>query len=890
MGIGGSSRDLVIKVTLDSSGAVLGLQNLDQTLDATKSSAEQGEQSFNGLSGVFDDLVGSLGGLTGALAVAGAAATATVAAIQRGDEVGDVAQSFQSLTEAAGSMADVFLNELNEATGQTIDNFTLQKQAIEAVRTGAKPDEFVELTRAARALAEQTGGDTLSELQQLSQAFETGNVRALQNKLGIIDVKAAEEELARQLGVSIDQLTKEQEVQAARNAIIDASKQKTAELGDITNSAADNLATMSKHLQDAADKLALTIANSKELNLVIAALAKLIASIPFDKIINGLAATTDAAISLIPWIDQINVVLKLLADTSDDTEKKTSILTEGIKKAGDIFDNAQDSLKGWWEQLKKAAAELKKTGAAAGAAGTATGASARAAEEAKRKAEELNKKLEAQQKLFDRLTSADGVLEYRRKLEELASAYAENKVNLDEYNKSLTALRQAWIDGKGDAERFNDLAIDAQGEALEHLRTQLDDAKDDIANQSGEGGFLADLFGLDADTGQALGDALGDVVQTGFDVLNTLIQGGEIDTAQLISSLTTSIGQGIGSLFGAGELGGQIGSLVGTLINSIADAFGGDSAGTKARKAADKFFADAFDANRLSVLINGQLVQIADLVFGGNSPFAGAVNFGIAESGFFNVFNQLPQAAQNAFNGVGLAFAAFLGDIENLAGTLGAVFVNNIGGSLNNLQQLILATGVSVEDLEKALIDAALNGEISFVQAQGALDQLRQVMQQGIPDAVGAVVQAFQNLRNAGVTGGRFAVDALKDIAAEARELGLHTIPDVLSYLVSTGQQSAESVQILQNALAAFGITTLEQLQNLSNETAIAILANLQANNFPFEETQSQIDALREQLASIPQNIQRNLIFNVRVNGSQEDIDFVRHAQVTIPGQGPGPA
>lgn len=890
MGVSGSSRDLTIKVTLDASGAVVGLQSLDNKLESTRKTAESSEQSFTSLSDSFKSLVGSVGGLTGALATATVAATATIAAIQRGDQVGDVAQSFQSLTEAAGGMADVFLNQLNEATGQTIDNFTLQKAAIEAVRTGAKPDEFVELTRAARALAEQTGGDTLNELQQLSQAFETGNVRALQNKLGIIDVKAAEEDLARQLGVSVDALTKEQEVQAARNAILDASKEKTAELGTITNSAADNLSKMSKSLQDAADKLALAISNSKELNLVISALANLIASIPFDKIINGLAATTEAAISLIPYIDQINVVLKLLADTSDDTEKKTSILGDTVKKAGDFFNNAQDSIKGWWEQLKKAAAELKKTGTEAGKAGTATGAQARAAEDAKRKAEELNKKLEAQQKLFDRLTSADGVLEYRRKLEELATAYAENKVNLDEYNKSLAALRQSWIDGQGDAQRFNQLAIDAQGEAIDHLRTQVDDAKAEIASQSGQGGFLADLFGLDDDTGQALGDALGDVVQTGFDVLNTLIQGGDIDTAQLISSLTTSIGQGIGSLFGAGELGGQIGSLVGTLINSIADAFGGDSAGTKARKAADKFFADAFDANRLSVLINGQLVQIADLVFGGNSPFAGAVNFGIAESGFFNVFNQLPQAAQNAFNGVGLAFAAFLGDVQNLAGTLGAVFVNNIGGSLNNLQQLILATGVSVEDLEKALIDAALNGEISFVQAQGALDQLHLVLQQGIPDAVGAVVQAFQNLKEAGERGGRFAVDALKDIAAEARELGLTTIPQVLQHLLTTGQQSAESVQALQNALAAFGITTLEQLQNLSNETAIAILANLQANNFPFEETQSQIDALREQLASIPQNIQRNLIFNVRINATEDQMDLLRRAQIVVPGQGPGPA
>ena len=204
--------------------------------------------------------------------------------------------------------------------------------------------------------------------------------------------------------------------------------------------------------------------------------------------------------------------------------------------------------------------------------------------------------------------------------------------------------------------------------------------------------------------------------------------------------------------------------ILGNIVESI---FGGEDAGTTARKAADKFFADAFDANRLQVIIDGQLKEISDLVFKGDSLFGGEVDF--TDGTFSNFLASLPGEAQAAFNGVGLAFEDLLGIGQDVGGQLAAVFANNVGGSLNNLQLLVQSTGKSFEELRGFVVEAFLDGKISALEAQTALNGLAQVAQKGIPDAIGATVQAFDNLKAAGVKGGRALIDALQDIGFEAK-------------------------------------------------------------------------------------------------------------------------
>jgi hypothetical protein len=160
-------------------------------------------------------------------------------------------------------------------------------------------------------------------------------------------------------------------------------------------------------------------------------------------------------------------------------------------------------------------------------------------------------------------------------------------------------------------------------------------------------------------------------------------------------------------------------------------------------------------------------------------------------------------------------------------------------------------------------------------------------MKEGIPDGLGLVNEAFDNLKAAGERGGRAAVDALKDLGAEAEELQLQTLPQLFQALEASGRFTADEIGKLQSALATYGIDTLEELKGLSAETAIAILANLQANNFPFAETQEEIDALKTGLDEIPQTTRRNIIFDVKLNMTNSDRDILNRSDIELPG-GPG--
>jgi hypothetical protein len=145
---------------------------------------------------------------------------------------------------------------------------------------------------------------------------------------------------------------------------------------------------------------------------------------------------------------------------------------------------------------------------------------------------------------------------------------------------------------------------------------------------------------------------------------------------------------------------------------------------------------------------------------------------------------------------------------------------------------LIEATGQSFDTLRESIVETFLDGELTITQAAEALLGLQQLAEGGIPGAIGDVTQAFNNLQAAlqdGAKGGRYAVDAIRDIAVEARELGINDLPQLANALVNTFGFSAEVVAQFFQALQVAGVQTLEQLAEASAETAIAIGANFQA-------------------------------------------------------------
>ena len=226
------------------------------------------------------------------------------------------------------------------------------------------------------------------------------------------------------------------------------------------------------------------------------------------------------------------------------------------------------------------------------------------------------------------------------------------------------------------------------------------------------------------------------------------------------------------------------------------------------------------------------------------------------------------------FIGVGRAFADILQEIEIAGEQVGAILANNVGGSLNNLQLLLQATGVSLEQLKGAINEAFLAGTISaeeFLQSQRGIEN---VFKQGIPDGVGLVNQAFKNLVEGGIASGRIALDALGDLAVEAIEKGLPSLEALQESLIAAGFD-VDDVTNLFDELGKQGIKSLEDLKNIGLDQTAAVIAGLEDLGFAFVDPIEKAEDLKETLDSIIDK-SVDITFNFRSNfdaNTQEAID-----------------
>lgn len=430
-------------------------------------------------------------------------------------------------------------------------------------------------------------------------------------------------------------------------------------------------------------------------------------------------------------------------------------------------------------------------------------------------------------------TTSSGTSESVKILGKSADSTSESSsklsTNLQKTNSQLSKLSKEAKDAAASLQTIKTPAtLGGDDPAIDDLfKPQSFDLGSQIADE-----LKVQFDGIADETASVIGDSLITAFQTGLDLLATAISGGQIDTGQLVSNLSSTVGTIIGASFGgpAGAQIGQIaGSFVGTVVNGLIEHFNSDTPGTTARKAADKFFADVFDANRLAIVVGDQLKQVTDLVFKGDTPFGGNADF--ASGGFDDFLTTLPANVQAGLKGVGAAFEELLGIGEDVAGQLAAVIANNIGGELNNLQLLVEATGKSFDELHNAVVEAFLDGKLSIEEAQIALEGLQQVSEAGIPGAIGDIAQAFRNLQASAATGkgSRALVDAIRDIGIEAQEVGVRDLPTLANRLINVFGFSAQQVSQFFEAMKASGINSIQELANASTEVAIATAANFQA-------------------------------------------------------------
>ncbi len=374
---------------------------------------------------------------------------------------------------------------------------------------------------------------------------------------------------------------------------------------------------------------------------------------------------------------------------------------------------------------------------------------------------------------------------------------------------------------------------------------------------------LPTFFGQEFEGGafsQALASGIENAVLDGLSQAAAAISSGtDISVQQLSSSIGAAIGTAVGASFGpaGAAAGGIIGGVLGQLIGQVVEKFNEDTSGTKARKSVDKFFADVFSADRLTVIVGNELERIKDFVVNGkagggiNGLIGGAAaattgfvtgglssalgsQFGrggpdsFADGTFDDALAAQQAQVQSFFAAVGTGFESLLGVSEEISGQVGAILFNNIGGNLVNLQAVIQATGKTFEEFGDAMFTAFFNGQIGLQQLQDGLVKLNELFQIGIPGQIGAIDVAVQNLQVSlqDDKGSRIIFNSLKSIGQEAIEAGKNLGQAAVSIASGLGL-GAEKVALFLEAMKLAGIKSVQDLVEASNAQLAALGANI---------------------------------------------------------------
>lgn len=811
MALGNGNVEL--KVTLDAQGVVTGIQSIAKAENDLKQTTEQTSQGFTTFQSTLITLNQALDLGARAFGFLKSAGGAALEAISKGSDIDDVASAFDKLTKKAGGLADVFLNDLRTATAGTIDDFHLQQQAIEAVRAGAKPDEFVELAKAARVLADESGTNLTDELGQLSQAMETGRAGMLKMKLGTIDTQKAENELASQLGITRDLLSKEGQVLAARNAIMEAAKAKAQDFNAITIDSGDVINQLKTSISNASDKMYVAIGTNDDLKRSLLGIRDAINQINWKSVVDGLTSVINFSSHSAQGIAKIPAFFEALYGALMDKGMQRDIAA-GTKTLDDAIDLAV---------LKMAQAEVDFDTHSTGI-------------------KDSIKSIGEEAAVTFGPANNEGIATFLQLTRSTSDALVD-QVALKQ--------KQADIDEKIAAQRKQDIDdLKREAEIYARINEEIAQQQQQLGTQIGDAlaGSVSAAFsgGNHNDISKGIKDSLAPLSKAGGAMV-----GGEVGFA-----IGGPIGAGIGAAIGA-----PISEAIdGAIIDGIFGAFNSTNAQTEARKGVDKFFSEVFKDNPLQAIMGQQLSTITDLNFGGAHGFD--------NGGFGKIFDSIEPAAREAFRGVGVAMNELLGTGEDIGSQLGHVFAENLGGDLNNLQLLVQATGKTFEEMKNSVVEAFLDGKLSALEAQTAINGVREVMEVGIPGAVGATTQAFDNLIKSTAKGGRATVDAIGDIAAEAEEKG---VPSLAALQVELeGAFDKEKVDAFFKSVAEFGITTIDQLKNSTVETRLALAATLEGQGSFFDVAQAKVDDIVNKLNSIPDHFESDYTINVKLNGTSE--------------------
>jgi len=198
------------------------------------------------------------------VAALGAVTIAVIALGNRGSDVNDVRATLEHFVGTA-EKAEATMEALRQGTKNTVDNFTLAKEAAHLLSAGVKltTEEFGTLGQAAFVLQNRGLGPTKEQLGLISDALVTGRTRALAMSLGVIDNTNAMEDYAKSIGVTVDQLSDAGKAEAKRIEVMRLLKVAVKDAGEQARDFGEQFEAAQAAITNWVDDLGGAIAESK---------------------------------------------------------------------------------------------------------------------------------------------------------------------------------------------------------------------------------------------------------------------------------------------------------------------------------------------------------------------------------------------------------------------------------------------------------------------------------------------------------------------------------------------------------------------------------------------------------------------------------------------------
>lgn len=180
-----------------------------------------------------------------------------VSLAKTGAEVESLRNSFNNLSNSIGLDSEEVLKNLRKLSGGTISDKDLILSSNRAMVLGVAKnmDEFSTLMQTARLRARDMGLTTTQAFDNIVTGIGRGSPLILDNLGFVISATQAQENYAKKLGITADQLTETQKKESVKASILKQGNEEIEKAGKITNNYSDRLAQASTMVENLKERI-----------------------------------------------------------------------------------------------------------------------------------------------------------------------------------------------------------------------------------------------------------------------------------------------------------------------------------------------------------------------------------------------------------------------------------------------------------------------------------------------------------------------------------------------------------------------------------------------------------------------------------------------------------